>query len=299
MSRRSLASLTALLLIACGDTQATAEMSPVIEAETRTPIAEASSRGLDRYAAFSAVVARHQAMSDRVTRLSRQLRVANAPLCAATRLDAGLITHELSDYPAALRPLALHFMDMGEEGRFIRSIVPGSPADLMEMRIGDQILSGWPLAMDTDVETPGGFFRLIADEACIAPAFVIDAPVLNASTDGQEITLSTALVEQISDDTSLAFIIAHEMAHIIRGHSLDGPRWRAELQADADALTLMRNAGFDISRAVSDWEASVEAHRRSQSMSTTHPPISMRLSNLEMTLEMLKVQPDGFLTLSD
>lgn len=295
MSRHSLASLTALFLIACGDTHATAETS----AELNTSVSETRSDGEDRYAAFSAVLDRHKAMSDRVTRLSRQLRVANAPLCTATRLDAGLVTHELTDYPAPLRPLALHFMDLGEEGRFIRTIVPGSPADRMEMRIGDQILSGWPLAVDTEIETNGGMFRLVADQACIAPAFVVEAPVLNASTDGREITLSTALVEQISDDTSLAFIIAHEMAHIIRGHSLDGPRWVAELQADSDALILMRNAGFDISRAVSDWEASVEAHRKSQAMSATHPPISMRLSNLEMTLERLNIQPQGFIPLSD
>ena len=263
------------------------------------PEVEISTPGLDRYAAFSAVVARHQAMSDRVTRLSRQLRVANAPLCSATRLDAGLITHELTDYPAPLRPLALHFMDMGENGRFIRSIVPGSPADRLDLKIGDQILSGWPLAADTQIQTNSGLFSVEADRACIAPAFVVDSPVLNASTDGREITLSTALVEQLTNDTSLAFIIAHEMAHIIRGHSLDGPRWTAEFQADADALTLMLNAGFDISRAVSDWEASVEAHRKSQSMSATHPPIPMRLRNLETTLDRLTGSPDGFVPLGE
>lgn len=295
MIRPGLILLSAICLIACSDTGAASDSA----AQVDRPLPISSQTGQDRYAAFASVVARHQAMSDRVTQISRRLRVANAPLCSITRLDAGLTTHQLSDYPAPLRPLALHFMDLGETGRFIRSIVPGSPADQTDLAVGDRILSGWPVAEDSDILASSGLYPLNADTACVAPTFIVDSPVPNASTDGREIELSTALVEQVSDEASLAFIIAHEMAHIIRGHSPDGPRWTAELEADADALTLMRNAGYDIERTVSDWEASVEAHRMSQSMSPTHPPISIRLHNLENARDRVMSQPRGFLSLED
>ena len=298
MHRKAFSSLAFLLLAACNETQAIAE-TPTQTDNTVNLVSTPETSRSDNYTAFASVVAKHQAMSDRVTNISRRLRVANAPLCDVTRLDAGLTTHQLIDYPAPLRPLALHFMDLGEEGRFIRSIAPGSPADHSDLEIGDQILSGWPLSGDTDLITSDGPMPINADTACVAPAFVIDSPVFNASTDGREIILSTALVEHLSDETSLAFIIAHEMAHILRGHSPDGPRWVVELQADADALTLMRNAGYDVRRTVEDWESSVDAHRQSQSMSATHPPISIRLRNLEAALERLETLPESFIPLSD
>ncbi|MEL6686481.1 MAG: M48 family metalloprotease [Pseudomonadota bacterium] len=294
MSSRTIISILAFLIVSTG-----IMLVNVLLSAAAPPIAAASTPNQDRYAAFSAVVARHQAMSDRVTEISRRLRVANAPLCEVTQLDAGLITHELTDYPEPLRPLALHFMDLGEEGRFIRSIVPGSPADRTEMKVGDQIVSGWPISAQSDLVTTRGAYPVEAEEACVAPTFVVDSTLPNASTDGREIILTTAVVEQVADDTSLAFIIAHEMGHILRAHSVDGPRWTAELEADTDALTLMRNADYDINRAVSDWEASVEAHRMSQSMSATHPPISIRLRFLQAALDRLEAQPEGFLLLEE
>ncbi|WP_298917982.1 M48 family metalloprotease [uncultured Algimonas sp.] len=251
------------------------------------------------YERFAAVVARHQAMSERVAAISRRLRVANAPLCRVTRPDAGLSTHRLEDYPRPLRPLALHFMDLGEEGRFIRSVVPGSPADRAALHPGERVLSGWPLREDAALVTGSGPVALDPDEACVAPAFVIDSPVPNAGTDGREIALSTTLVDQAADEAALAFIIAHEMAHILRDHKPDGPRWMAELQADGDALTLMRNAGYDIAATVAGWEAGVEVHRESQSMSATHPPLDIRLENLTRTLARLEAQTGGFRTLDD
>ncbi|MGB6317244.1 MAG: M48 family metalloprotease, partial [Litorimonas sp.] len=244
----------------------------------------------DNYAAFAAVLARHTAMSERVARISRRLRVANAPLCEVTRADAGLSTHRLSDYPSGLRPLALHFMDLGEDGRYVRSVVPGSPADRAALSPGTRIVSGWPLRMDAALVTSEGPVEMTPDRACVSPAFVVDAPQPNAGTDGREIELTTALVDSVPDDASLAFIIAHEMAHVLRGHAQAGPRWTAELQADADALTLLSNAGYDVAQTVDGWEAGVEAHRESQAMSVTHPPVEMRMRNLEAALRRLQAR---------
>lgn len=257
----------------------------------------------DPYSEFSAVLAQHQAMSARVARISRRLRVANASLCTVTRDDIGLSTHELTDYPRALRPLALHFMALEADGRFIRSVVPGSPADQARLRPGEEVVSGWPIQSGKTLVIGDGYgvtpLNIASDRACVAPAFVVNIDRLNASTDGREIELSTALVQQVGDDAALALIIAHEMAHVLRGHTPDGSRWTAELQADADALTLMRNAGYNVRATVAAWETGVDAYRDSQSVSTTHPPLRIRLRNLETALAALYGGPDGFRSLPD
>lgn len=296
----NLITLCTLGLMACTEAAADPEMAG---ASPNAPASTASTGALDPYAEFTAVLAQHQAMSARVARISRRLRVANAPLCTQTRDDIGLSTHELSDYPQTLRPLALHFMALKEEGRFIRSVVPGSPADQARLRAGEEVISGWPVQSGKTLVIDDGYrvapLTVAPDRACVAPAFVINSDRLNASTDGREIELSTALVQQVGDDAALALIIAHEMAHILRGYNADASRWTAELQADADALTLMRNAGYDIAATVATWEMGVEAHRESQAMSTTHPPLRIRLQNLETALATLSAGPDGFRPLPD
>ncbi|MGB6228556.1 MAG: M48 family metalloprotease, partial [Litorimonas sp.] len=184
-----------------------------------------------------------------------------------------------------------------------RAVVPGSPADEADIRPGEEIVSGWPIRADAPLVLDAGQgsapLRIDADDACVAPAFVINSDALNAGTDGREIELSSALVESVRGDAALAFVIAHEMAHVLRGHSPEGPRWEVELQADRDALTLMRNAGYDIAETVAGWEAGVEIHRESQSFSRTHPPLDIRLFNLERELARLEALEPGFLELSD
>lgn len=302
MARPLLFTVAAFALLGCSD--AIAETAVNEDELPHATINDAApALEMDNYTEFAAIVARHQAMSERVARISRRLRVANASLCDVTRLDAGLSTHRLDDYPPDIRPLALHFMTLGEDGRFIRAIVPGSPADQADIRPGEEIVSGWPIQPDRPLVIDDGFgsapIALTPETACVAPTFVINAPRPNASTDGREIELSTALVEQVGDDAALALIIAHEMSHVLRGHRQDGPRWVAELQADADALTLMRNAGYDIETTVAGWEVGIEIHRDSQSLSATHPPVEIRLRNLEQALARLNAGPDGFVRLAD
>lgn len=294
-----------LALTACREAASSAEIIAATPdapaAVPSTPIDENATQAPDRFAQFRDVIEHHQRLSARVARISRRLRVANAALCDVTRDDAGLSTHRLRDYPEALQPLALHFMDIGPQGRFIRSLVPGSPADEAGLRIGDQILSGWPAEAGQALTITGRdqpqTINLPTDRACHIPTFVIQSSEMNAATDGREIDLSTTLVEQVGDDNALALIIAHEMAHVIRGHVQDNAGWAQELIADADALVLMRNAGFDIAGTIASWEAGIEAHRQSQAMSATHPPVDIRLRNLQEIQATIEAQPSGVLPL--
>ena len=290
MSRKASAWVLGLAaLAACADKPAAAagpSPAPSPEPASTAPATP------DNYAAFGAVLDRHQRMSARVARISRALRVANAPLCKLTRADAGLSSHSLTDYPEQLHPLALHYLPLGADGRYVRAVVPDSPADRAGVRAGDRIVSGWPVSDSRPLVLDSGerMFRMKAeaDTACAVPAYVVNSKEPNASTDGREVALSTALLSEVGDDHALAFIIAHEMAHVIRGH--DAPGWEAELEADADALVLMRNAGFDVNNAVAGWEAGVEAHRDSQRESATHPPVAVRLRGLRRAQAALRVR---------
>lgn len=300
VNKTGLVALCAAGLMACSDAAADPD---VTAASPELTVSSIPTQTSDPYSEFAAVLAEHQAMSARVERISRRLRVANAPLCAVTRDDIGISTHELADYPRPLRLLAQHFMAIKDDGRFIRSVVPGSPADQARLRSGEEVVSGWPIQSgktlvigDGDAVTP---LNIAPDRACVAPAFVVNSDRMNASTDGREIELSTALMKQVGDDAALALIIAHEMGHVLRGYTPEITRWTAELQADADALTLMRNAGYDVGATVAAWETGVDAYRDSQSVSTTHPPLRIRLRNLETALAALTAGPDGFRPLPD
>ncbi|GLQ20640.1 M48 family metalloprotease [Algimonas porphyrae] len=304
-----------LLLCACSPAQAddqaetdqpgeTTDTGPAVDTTSGTVLnTDRLQREPDRYAEFRRRLLDHQARAARVDRISRRLRVANAPLCQRTRLDAGLSVHSLLDYPEGIRPLALHFLPLSERGQSIRSIVPGSPGDRARLQPGETILSGWPIEDDAPLVLRGDegpeTVRLEAELACIAPTYVIASDRLNASTDGRDIELSTALIDQVGDDAGLALIIAHEMSHALRGHTSDMSRWDMELQADGDALILMHNAGYDVATTVASWEAGIEIHRESQSLSATHPPVSIRLQNLQRRLAWIEAAPEGRLDLPD
>lgn len=80
---------------------------------------------------------------------------------------------------------------------------------------------------------------------------------IRASANGTDVTVTTGLLAFTRDDHELAFVLAHEIAHNAWGHAAllarpGGKRLRkaTELEADANALRLMRAAGYDIGRVL-------------------------------------------------
>lgn len=59
-----------------------------------------------------------------------------------------------------------------------------------------------------------------------------------------EVVLTQTLVTQVTDESELAFILAHEVAHIALGHTINGGV-SAEVAADALALQVVTALGFD------------------------------------------------------
>ncbi len=167
-----------------------------------------------------------------------------------------------------------------------------------------------------DTALPGGitqqsFYDMVAREAFEAPALslivrrngetmrvavnpktVCDYPVhiftgqtVNGHTDGQAVWISAGLLRAYEDDIDVALITAHEMAHAIAGHMVREPDKSLELMADRMALIMLARAGYDIDRAVENWETRKHPH---QLKSLTHPSIENRKANLRAMRDKIK-----------
>lgn len=89
---------------------------------------------------------------------------------------------------------------------------------------------------------------------------VHDSPQINAQATAEVITITTALLSVIQSNSELAFVLAHELAHIKEGHATALPqallltdsqlarvntiRRQWEFDADALAISLLREASF-------------------------------------------------------
>lgn len=81
---------------------------------------------------------------------------------------------------------------------------------------------------------------------CGGDISIVDSARYNAWAKAGRISLTSRLVNRSSDD-ELAFVIAHEMAHVILDHS--GSSRKNELAADYWAAKLMFRSGFDANAA--------------------------------------------------
>ena len=263
--------------------------------------------------AFAAILNEHRAYNTRLQKVAAPLLKANAALCPRTTRDIGMSVHTLSDYQPQLQPFAEVLM--GASDRLsVRTVRSGSPADKAGLTIGDKIIG------INDAYMPGGFtvqrfFNIASQNAYkngrtklkvlrgdgrldieVTPETICDYPVnvffnekANGHTDGKQILITSELMKTVPDDVNLALIIAHEMAHAIKGHSRKEKA--LELKADRMALVMMSRAGYDIDRAIAYWKDAAHPHADFQKSSKTHPSITERYKNFrqeQMRIKALK-----------
>jgi beta-barrel assembly-enhancing protease len=119
----------------------------------------------------------------------------------------------------------------------IEAGLEAGPAELLVRRNGgDRVLR---------VEAPFG---------CRSRVQVVPGRKLNARADGTYVQLTDAVAREAADDSELAFVIAHEMAHnILRHAETPGPKRLEEDQADRLGVKLMHAAGYDPHAAARFW----------------------------------------------
>jgi peptidase M48-like protein len=82
---------------------------------------------------------------------------------------------------------------------------------------------------------------------------VTSAPGTFASTNGRRIQIARGFVEFARADSELAFVIAHEMAHVLKGHQAVNDvsvRYAQELDADRLGFQILIRAGYDPAGAI-------------------------------------------------
>ncbi len=189
-------------------------------------------------------------MDQRVAEIGYRLTRENASWCIEKETKSGVTLANLQDYPAKNRALArkAYDIDPGIKDWFVLTVVPGSAADKAKVRTGQ---SAENLKIPAFVQHP---------KFCWAKITVVARDDMYAATDGKNIQISAALIQQTRDDDELAALLAHELAHVVLEHpsALKSKRSIARVKSterDADRLSvwLMARAGYDPMAAVRFW----------------------------------------------
>ena len=272
---------------------------------------------------FSDILAQYQDINARLETVAARLQTANAALCPAVTRDPGYTVHTLSDYPMQLQQVARALLPV-DEGLSVRTVRDGGPAQRAGVKAGDKLVgingqrfpggltqrkfydraagsafaapsARLTIARQTQVSgqerdrktSEVMSFKIAPKTICGYPAHVVFDESINGHTDGRAIWITSELMRTVGDDVNLALIVAHEMAHAIDG-DIDKPQSkRLELKADSMALVMLARAGFDMDRAIAYWSRADNPQRMAQSRSGTHPSITQRLSNFEVTRQAI------------
>ena len=256
-----------------------------------------------------------------VASIAYRIGAASSTTCRNPNMLTGMLLHDLSQYDPQVRPAVGRAFSL-TTGAGVIQIVPGSAAERAGLRIDDEIVAINNLSIvDPRVysqsqksyarteritkvlETAlsdgpaellirrGGTLvpvQLYGERACGGKLSLLDSSETNAWSDGEHVVVTTAMTRLANDDDEIAFVIAHEMAHNILGHShssSDGifgfsfglSRARqSELAADQLAVKLMSDGGYRPTGGI----AFLEAARRKfwwASFSLDHPGFGRRI----------------------
>ena len=218
---------------------------------------------------------------ERVSRTARRILVSNLQICSTKRKYYGFQAKSLS------RSEETEPQGNALGNRYVLTVtlvVPGSIAERSGLRVGDEITAVNNIHWSKSDPTQSVFGRelksalnassmrlivlrngqkipifLRGEDACNATVLFMDGKGTEGYADGRTIVLEGGLAKLLNNDAELAFVIAHELAHIILGHTapdrkqdLANRKTRAPMEQEADALgiQLMRNAGYNPEAAI-------------------------------------------------
>ncbi len=217
--------------------------------------------------------------------IMHRILAANGSLCAKTREDYGFITMGASRASDTMgktdkkqRKAWIAAFGLDDEGRpTVTNVIPGSAADKAGMLAGDIIvaINGKPFsrykspdafgkslnaarqsqALSLGVLRDGGekTLNLVGEKMCDYGVTLVNTDETEAFSNSNQIVVDAALAKLLKRDDVLAFVISHELAHILLGHTLPqrskevlDHKMRLVMEKDADALgiRMMVRAGY-------------------------------------------------------
>lgn len=258
-----------------------------------------------------------------IATIGYRLNAANANRCAQPQMLTGMLLHDLSQYDSAVRPAVSRAFSLGS-GFGIIQIVPGSAAERAGLHIDDEIIA----VRGVSVEDPAAVARsgksygrlerftavlqsflqrgatellikrngavsgvtLQGQAGCGGELSLLNSNEQNAWSDGHRVAVTTGMLRLAHSDDEVAFVVAHEMAHNMLGHSrssmsqIFGGR-RSEIAADQMAVGLMTYAGYRPESGISFLET---ARRRYWwSISLDHPGFGTRIRAVTAAISAL------------
>lgn len=251
----------------------------------------------------------------RLAAVGYRLTTAGASWCPQVTPQPGWILGDLRQFKPGDRVAASKTYRAGD-GAFVAAVAPGSPADRAGLTRGTRIaaINGDaiapsdtgptiridtaivklytidPTAMWTVTDSAGRLYRMAPAPGC-ASAFRVELGGAQAAANGILVRVTLKLAGSIADDSELAAVGAHELAHNILRHrdrlgkDRSPARVRAtELEADRLAVWLMADAGYDPAAAVRFWNR----HQRPLVRAASHPPRSERIAAIESEIATMR-----------
>ena len=255
--------------------------------------------GLIAAPAFAApkaeTVAAYRAIASQDARLAavgHRLANANAGFCSHKMgFNPGWVLHDVAQYPDAEAANAVFGFTQPVQVAFV---VAGGDAETQGVKAGDGLIrignrdiasfaqnmkTGverldavrtflndlWspnylaPLRVQRGTETRELLFQL--NPVCASHFWVDASNKIEAGADGDQVRVTSALIDFVTSDDELAAVAAHELAHNLLGHPVGSADTRkrksittTELEADQLSIWLLTNAGYDPQAAVRFWQ---------------------------------------------
>jgi membrane-associated protease RseP (regulator of RpoE activity) len=292
----------------------------------------------------------------RVLRIAYRLTTAAQDLCGANLTGAaGLFVWSARDYSGDDQKLARSDYDI-HDGYSILAVMDDSPAAKAGLQAGDRLVSfdGLPVpeasksvlqsmrdrikdAFNKRRALPVEFMRGGARQtanlsllpACNYQAGIASSDAVNAYADGNEMFVTTGMMNFVKSDHELALVLGHELSHNFLGHldaqfrnrilgagaglladalviaatGVNPGLYRAggnagaqlfsvafEEEADYAGLYVMRRAGFDIDGVADFWRRMALDNSRQIATTTDHPPSAERFVALEAAVREIKAK---------
>jgi Zn-dependent protease with chaperone function len=283
---------------------------------------------------------------DRLNNIVFPLSVAAAALCKPHLLRTyGFELHDKNEYTRLLQgeylEAAIRHYGLGD-GVFVRYVHPALPAGAAALAPNYIVISldGQSLKEKTSSEAgeilrrldrlkEGPLHIVVKDAhgeraldiysvpACKHPVVLVQSNLVNAFADGAKIVITTGMLDFTTNDSELAVVVAHEMAHNALGHA-DDIRLRTildalftaharasdqlaaasefsfskEFEAEADyvGMFIASRAGYDLSKVGQFW-ARIGRQRpagNAPAYATTHPSYPERVLAFETTLREIE-----------
>ncbi|MEQ5788758.1 M48 family metalloprotease [Erythrobacter sp. NFXS35] len=261
-----------------------------------------------------------------VETLGHRLAVRNAEICDQKAYHPGFSLHHLSQYSEKYRQTASAIFGLALEPRVLAT-ARGGPAEAAGLKPGDAVLAVDGRAFSTAdfgadktaavlatihakldeafadgraevrVERDGRnlSFYIDAEPGCATRFYLEPSSTPNAWSDGSNVVVTSSVAAFADDDSELAAVLAHELAHSVLGHKArldEAGRSRSnvresELEADRLSIHLLRQAGFDPQGAIRFWKRLGPKRFRLFSGSD-HPPWRQRVEAIKTEITNLE-----------